>query len=143
MTPYRLAREVEERHNADLAAEKESHRVARSTLAELQTKIQQAPVSDEHAKRLRDVAANLRECLHRHRPFTYLGGDQIGEEIWRNAFREHFPEAAPLLDRVEETRKARDAASENLRSRITAEPSTADSPTLPGTRRSSYHCFSP
>jgi hypothetical protein len=59
-----------------------------------------------HEQRLRRVAAELKKCLDSDEAPRYGTGGVEDTRLWRNAFREHFPELWPLLDALDHDRAA-------------------------------------
>jgi hypothetical protein len=77
-----------------------------------------APVSQEHAARLRQVATGLQQCVSvPFEPLTY-GEDN---QTWHQAFGEHFPAIGLILDRIEDACRAR----AKFRERLDAEAGSA------------------
>jgi hypothetical protein len=102
VTSYQLRKE----HLQDLA-----HAKARIKAKQRET------VDPAHAEQLRQVAAQLKKGLDNDKPPAYGLKDDEDTPLWRNAFREHFPELRPLLDVLE--REA--AAIATLRDRLRQE----------------------
>jgi len=75
-----------------------------------------APVTQAHGDRLRQIAAQLRECVEHDEPLDY-GTDPA---TWRRAFHEHFPDLQPALDRAGEADAAFVTLKERLQSEVTA-----------------------
>jgi hypothetical protein len=103
----RRTTEIESTHEDELAT-------LRARIAELEA----APLTADHARRLREIAASLKRDIEVHRPLGY-GSDA---DTWSKAFGEHFPLIGELLKFVDGER----AAFTALRDRLDREAREAD-----------------